>query len=245
MRARRRLEPILLPAGEGQHRARVRLVDHEDVDDARPQDAEDRPGLLGLAHDRHDGVDPAQVVDGQRDQAAAVGRLDETARGVHVVAQHVPDGALAAEPGDLLPRQAPAADHGAGVVRIADADERDRRLRGHAQRVCHGLLLQQPVPDLRALHVGRCEEALGAPAAPLGEGAADVVRVRRGVDPRRSPHRADERAVEPVLRPEEARHLARVPAVAYRHHGPVAEAPLEVPRGAAGHRLALRLGVRV
>jgi hypothetical protein len=52
-------------------------------------------------------------------------------------------------------------------------------------------------------------------------------------------HGADEGAGEPAPGPEETRDLARIAAVADGHDVPVAESTIEVPRGAAGHLLAL------
>ena len=62
------------------------------------QDAQDRQRLLDLADDRHDGLDPAQVVDRQGDEALAVRRGDHAAVDVDVVAEDVADGARLAEP---------------------------------------------------------------------------------------------------------------------------------------------------
>jgi hypothetical protein len=107
-----------------------------------------------------------------------------------------------------------------------------------------GFLVEQAVADLRALDVGRGVQALGAASAPFRQCAADLVRVRRGVDPRGASHGAHENAVEPAPWPEEPRDLPGVAPVTHGHDRAVVQAPLEVLRGTSGHRLALRLRIR-
>ena len=80
--------------GRGRH-VRVALVDDEHVDDPGAEHAEDRQRLLGLADDGDDRLDAVQVVDGEGDQATAVGRRDQPPVDVDVVAEDVADRALA------------------------------------------------------------------------------------------------------------------------------------------------------
>ena len=69
-----------LPLREAQDGLCVGFVDDEHIDDACAEDAQDGVRLLRLAGHRHDGADGAQVVDGERDEAAAVRGVDERAR---------------------------------------------------------------------------------------------------------------------------------------------------------------------
>ncbi len=68
---------------------RVGLVDDEDVDDPRAQDAEDRERLLGLADDDHDGVDRLQLVEAEAHEPRRLRGLQAPAVDVDVVAEDV------------------------------------------------------------------------------------------------------------------------------------------------------------
>ena len=104
-------------------------------------------------------------------------------------------------------------------------------------------MLQQLVPRGVAPDVRRrVERNAGAPAA-LRQAAGDLVGVGRGVGVRRAAHRAHERDVHAPVRPEEARDLARVPAVADGDDGTVDEPALEEAGRRAGDLLALGVGI--
>ncbi len=168
---------------------------------------------------------------------------DVLARDVDVVAEHVAHGSLATEPSDLLLGEASAAHHGAGVVGAADPDQGDVGVGRHLEGVGDGVLLEQPVAHLGALHVRRGVEALGLPSAPVGQRPADLVGVGGCVDAGRASHGAGEHAVDGDARSEVAGHRPGVAPVAHRHHRTVVEPALQVAGGAARHGGTLRLGV--